>query len=249
MRDKAQAITLQGTSKGKGLKFAIVVARFNDVVTDRLEAGALEALAAAGVSSGDISVIKVPGAFEIPFAATQAAQQGRFAAVICLGCLIRGATAHFEYIATAASQGIMDASLATGVPMTFGVLTTNSKEEALERAMAFPGVTPGELFDNVYEQLPARVVRQRAQALGIAETDPTAPRQGLRPPAQPPPSYKIRTPASSLAGAHCTRCMTGRSPHIICCRACCSCEGPIAVNTSLTPRSLREHRAIRSASH
>ena len=136
MRDKEQTVTLQGTNRGAGLKFAIVVARFNEFVTERLEAGALEALAAAGVTADDVCVIKVPGAFEIPFAARQAAEQGQFAAVICLGCLIRGATAHFEYIASAASQGIMDASLATGVPMTFGVLTTNSKEEALERAVA-----------------------------------------------------------------------------------------------------------------
>jgi 6,7-dimethyl-8-ribityllumazine synthase len=138
LRHKDHAITLQGTNRGAGLKFAIVVARFNDVVTDRLEAGALDALKAAGVSSDDISIIKVPGAFEIPFAAREAARQGRYAAVICLGCLIRGATAHFEYIAGAASQGIMDVSLATGVPMTFGVLTTNSKEEALERAVPGP---------------------------------------------------------------------------------------------------------------
>jgi 6,7-dimethyl-8-ribityllumazine synthase len=129
---------MQGTNKGARLKFAVVVARFNDFVTDQLEAGALAALKAAGVSVGDISLIRVPGAFEIPFAASQAALEGRFAAVICLGCLIRGATAHFEYIAGAASQGIMNASMATGVPMTFGVLTTNSKEEALERAVPGP---------------------------------------------------------------------------------------------------------------
>jgi 6,7-dimethyl-8-ribityllumazine synthase len=138
LRDKDHTVTLQGTNRGAGLKFAIVVARFNEFVTDRLEAGALDALKSAGVSSDDISIIKVPGAFEIPFAATQAARQGRYAAVICLGCLIRGATAHFEYIAGAASQGIMDAAVATGVPMTFGVLTTNSKEEALERAVPGP---------------------------------------------------------------------------------------------------------------
>jgi 6,7-dimethyl-8-ribityllumazine synthase len=138
LRHKEQTVTLQGTNKGAGLRFAVVVARFNDFVTDRLESGALAALKAAGVSADDISIIRVPGAFEIPFAARQAAQQGRFAAVICLGCLIRGATAHFEYIAGAASQGIMDASLLTGVPMTFGVLTTNSSEEALERAVPGP---------------------------------------------------------------------------------------------------------------
>jgi 6,7-dimethyl-8-ribityllumazine synthase len=138
LRDKNQTVTLEGTNKGAGLKFAVVVARFNDFVTDRLEAGAIEALEAAGVSPEDISVIKVPGAFEIPFAAMNAAKHGHVAAVICLGCLIRGATAHFEYIAGAATQGIMDASLATGVPMTFGVLTTNSKEEAMERAVPGP---------------------------------------------------------------------------------------------------------------
>jgi 6,7-dimethyl-8-ribityllumazine synthase len=138
MRDEGQAVTLQGTTKGLGLKFAIVVAQFNSFVTERLESGALEGLKSTGVSSQDITIIKVPGAFEIPFAARQAAQNGRFAAVICLGCLIRGATAHFEYIAGAASQGIMDASVTTGVPMTFGVLTTNSREEALERAVEGP---------------------------------------------------------------------------------------------------------------
>jgi 6,7-dimethyl-8-ribityllumazine synthase len=138
LRDKDHVVTLAGTNRGAGLKFAVVVARFNDFVTDRLQAGAVDALTSAGVRSGDIIIIKVPGAFEIPFAATQAARQGQFAAVICLGCLIRGATAHFEYIAGAASQGIMTASVVTGVPMTFGVLTTNSKEEALERAIPGP---------------------------------------------------------------------------------------------------------------
>jgi 6,7-dimethyl-8-ribityllumazine synthase len=131
-------IHLEGTHKGKGLRFAIVVARFNDFVTERLQTGAVDALKSAGVHEDDICVIKVPGAFEIPFAAKEAAQRGSFAAVVCLGCLIRGATAHFEYIASAASHGIVEAAAATGVPMTFGVLTTNSVEEALERAIAGP---------------------------------------------------------------------------------------------------------------
>jgi 6,7-dimethyl-8-ribityllumazine synthase len=138
LRDPNQAVTLEGTNKGAGLKFAIIVARFNDFVTDGLQAGAVDALTGAGVSSQDITIIKVPGSFEIPFAAKAAAEQRDFSAIICLGCLIRGATAHFEYIAAAASQGIMDASLATGVPMTFGVLTTNTREEALERALPGP---------------------------------------------------------------------------------------------------------------
>jgi len=126
----------EGSNKGAGLRIAIVVAKFNDFVTDLLLTGALDALAAAGVASDDISLVKVPGAFEIPFAARQAAAQGRFEAIVCLGCLIKGATPHFEFIASAASQGIVDASASAGVPMTFGVLTTNSVEEALERAGA-----------------------------------------------------------------------------------------------------------------
>ena len=127
---------IEGSTKGNGLRFALVVARFNDFVTDRLQAGALEALNAADVAADDVAVLKVPGAFEIPLAARRAAETGRFDAIICLGCLIRGATAHFEYIASAASHGITEAAAATGVPMTFGVLTTNSAEEALERAGA-----------------------------------------------------------------------------------------------------------------
>jgi len=127
---------IEGSTRADGLRFALVVSRFNDFVTDRLQAGALEALEAAGAPGEHVVVLKVPGAFEIPIAARRAAETGAFDAVICLGCLIRGATAHFEYIASAASHGITDAAGATGVPMTFGVLTTNSAEEALERAGA-----------------------------------------------------------------------------------------------------------------
>ena len=111
-----------------------MVSKYNDFVTDRLQAGALAALAAAGVASDDVTVVRVPGAFEIPMAAQHAAESARFDAVICLGCLIRGATPHFEYIASAVSLGLTTAAAATGVPMAFGVLTTNSVEEALERA-------------------------------------------------------------------------------------------------------------------
>jgi 6,7-dimethyl-8-ribityllumazine synthase len=131
-------VTIEGSQKAPGMKFAIVVSRFNDFVTDRLQAGALDGLKSAGILSDDICIIKVPGAFEIPFAAKEAATRGNVAAVICLGCLIRGATAHFEYIASACAHGITDAAAATGVPMSFGVLTTNSVEEALERAVDGP---------------------------------------------------------------------------------------------------------------
>lgn len=126
--------TIDATPAAPGMRIAVVVAKYNDFVTDRLQTGALAALAKAGVASTDITIIRVPGSFEISFAARQAAETGDFDAVICLGCLIRGATAHFEYIAAAVSHGITAAASETGVPITFGVLTTNSVEEAIERA-------------------------------------------------------------------------------------------------------------------
>jgi 6,7-dimethyl-8-ribityllumazine synthase len=120
------------------MRVAIVVARFNDFVTERLLEGARAALSDAGVAAGDIEVLFVPGAFEIPMAAQRIAEGGKVSAVICLGCLIRGATPHFEYIASACAHGITAAAATTGVPMSFGVLTTNSAEEALERAAPGP---------------------------------------------------------------------------------------------------------------
>jgi len=114
------------------MRIAIVVSRFNDFVTERLLTGAQAALAEHGI--GDITIVRVPGAFEIPIAAQRMAETGKVAAVVCLGCLIRGATPHFEFIAAACAHGITAAAAATGVPMAFGVLTTNSVEEALERA-------------------------------------------------------------------------------------------------------------------
>src|SRR5262249_45672210 len=130
--------TIEATHAAPGLRIAVVVSRYNDFVTDRLQAGAVAALTQAGVADGDVTVIKVPGSFEIPFAAQQAAAGGGFDAVVCLGCLIRGATAHFEYIASAAAHGITAAAAATGIPITVGVLTTYSVEEAFERAGAVP---------------------------------------------------------------------------------------------------------------
>lgn len=126
--------TIDGTASAKGGRFAVVVSKFNDFVTERLEAGALRALTAGGVEPAAITVVRVPGAFEIPLTARHAAASGRFDAIVCLGCLIRGETPHFEYIAAAVAHGITDAAGTTGVPMTFGVLTTNSIEEAIERA-------------------------------------------------------------------------------------------------------------------
>ena len=118
------------------MRIGIVVSRFNDFVTERLLTGAQETIREAGVPDEDVVLLRVPGAFEIPIAAQRLAETARVDAVVCLGCLIRGATPHFEYIASACAHGITAAAAATGVPMTFGVLTTNSVEEALERAGA-----------------------------------------------------------------------------------------------------------------
>lgn len=119
-------------------RFAIIVSRFNEEITGGLLAGAREALAEAGVRGDDVAVFEVPGAFEIPLAAKYAAESGQFAAVICLGCLIKGDTMHFEYIADAASHGIMRVGLDTRVPVAFGVLTTLTEEQAEQRAAPGP---------------------------------------------------------------------------------------------------------------
>lgn len=121
------------------MRVAIVVSLFNDFVTDLLLKGAQEALRETGIADDDVPLLRVPGAFEIPIAAQRLAESSRVDAVVCLGCLIRGATPHFEYIASACAHGITAAAAATGVPMTFGVLTTNSLEEAYERAVPGDG--------------------------------------------------------------------------------------------------------------
>jgi 6,7-dimethyl-8-ribityllumazine synthase len=126
--------TIEGTMLAAGVRFALVVSKYHDFVTDRLQAGALRALATAGADENLITIVRVPGAFEIPLAAERAGRSGRFDAIVCLGCIVRGETPHFEYLAAAVSQGLTQASTATGVPMSFGVLTTNSIEEAVERA-------------------------------------------------------------------------------------------------------------------
>ena len=125
---------IEGDGRAAGHRFALVVARYNDFVTDRLQAGALAALAAAGAAPEGIVVVRVPGAWEIPLAAQHVAESGGYDAIICLGCLIRGETAHAGYIASAVADSLAATAGATGVPITFGVLTTNSVEEALARA-------------------------------------------------------------------------------------------------------------------
>lgn len=124
---------IDGSGRAARFRFALVVSRYHDFITDRLQAGALAALEAAGADSERVTIVRVPGSFEIPQAARHAAQSGRFDAVVCLGCLIKGETPHFDFIASAVAHGLTEAAGETGVPMTFGVLTTNSIEEARAR--------------------------------------------------------------------------------------------------------------------
>lgn len=125
---------IQGDLSGKGLKIGIVAARFNDFITGRLLEGALDGLQRHGVAENDIEIVKVPGSYEIPLAAQMLAQSKKYHAVICLGAVIRGATPHFEYVSAEVSKGVAAVSMATGVPVIFGVLTTDTIEQAIERA-------------------------------------------------------------------------------------------------------------------
>jgi 6,7-dimethyl-8-ribityllumazine synthase len=131
-------VELEGIRTAIGHRFAIVVSRFNDEITGGLLAGARGVLQEAGVRDEDVTVVRVPGAFEIPLAAHRLAETGRFSGVICLGCVIKGDTMHFEFIAGAATDGIARASAATGVPITFGVLTTLTEAQAVARSIIGP---------------------------------------------------------------------------------------------------------------
>lgn len=124
----------EGKISGEGKKFGVVVARFNDFISDRLLSGALDALARHGTRDEDIDIVKVPGSFEIPLMAKKMAQRKKYDAVICLGAVIRGSTPHFEYISAEVSKGVAMVSLESGVPVIFGVVTTDTLEQAIERA-------------------------------------------------------------------------------------------------------------------
>ena len=133
------AKVFEGQLSAAGLRFAIIVSRFNSFITDRLYGGAMDALTRAGANPDLVDVIKVPGAWEVPLAAAEVARQHRYDAVICLSCVIRGETPHFDYVAGEAAKGIAHAAVETGVPVAFGVLTTNTLEQAIDRAGAKGG--------------------------------------------------------------------------------------------------------------
>jgi 6,7-dimethyl-8-ribityllumazine synthase len=126
--------TLEGDLNGQGLKIAIVVARFNEIVTGHLLSGALDALRRHGVADDDVTVAHVPGSFEIGLTAKRLAETGRYGAVICLGAVIRGDTDHYDHVAASVTSGVARAGMDTGVPVIFGVLTTDTVEQALNRS-------------------------------------------------------------------------------------------------------------------
>lgn len=125
---------IEGKIVAKGMKFGIVASRFNDFICGRLIEGTIDALMRAGTEEKDIVIYKVPGSFELPLTAKKLAKSGRYDAIICLGAIIRGATPHFEYISAEVSKGIAVVGLETEVPVVFGVLTTDTIEQAIERA-------------------------------------------------------------------------------------------------------------------
>lgn len=124
----------EGNLVGEGLKFALVVSRFNEFITGKLLAGAKDALTRHGVKEEDIEMAWTPGSFEIPLAAKKMAQTGKYDAVICLGAVIRGGTPHFDYIAAEVSKGVANVGLEVGLPITFGVITADTLEQAIERS-------------------------------------------------------------------------------------------------------------------
>ena len=126
--------TYEGKLVSKGIKVAIVAARFNEFITSKLVSGAMDGLLRHDVAEEDVSLAWVPGAFEIPVIASRLAKSGKYDAVICLGAVIRGSTSHYDYVCSEVSKGIASVSLETGVPVMFGILTTENIEQAIERA-------------------------------------------------------------------------------------------------------------------
>ncbi len=131
--------TIEGKLDASGLKFAIVVARFNSFITERLLSGAIDGLVRHGAKEDEIDVVRVPGSWELPLAVSEVAKTGKYNAILCLGAVIRGDTPHFDYVAGEATKGVSQVSMQTGVPIAFGVLTTNTVEQAVDRAGAKQG--------------------------------------------------------------------------------------------------------------
>jgi 6,7-dimethyl-8-ribityllumazine synthase len=144
---------ITGSRDGAGLRIGLVVARFNAYITERLLAGALAALRAAGVRDDDVTIVRVPGAFEIPLCARELAAGGGVDAVVCLGAVIRGETPHFDFVAQAAADGVLQTMLALAVPLSFGILTTNTIEQAVERSGEGEGNKGAEAIETAIEMV------------------------------------------------------------------------------------------------
>ena len=150
----------EGSLNAEGMKTAIVVSRFNEFITSKLEAGAIDALLRHGAGDDDISIFRTPGSFEIPYVADKVAKSGKFDAVICLGAVIRGATPHNVYISSEVAKGVAQAALASGIPVVFGVLTTDTVDQAVERAGTKSGNKGAEAaiaaieMASLYKQMP-----------------------------------------------------------------------------------------------
>ena len=146
-------VTVEGNLVDKGGRYALVVARFNAFLTERLLEGALDAFTRHGGSLDNVTIIRVPGAFEMPLVCHKLAASGKYDAVVALGCVIRGGTAHFDYVAGEAAKGVAHASAATGVPVIFGVLTTDTIEQAIDRAGTKMGNKGGEAAATAIEMV------------------------------------------------------------------------------------------------
>ena len=134
MDSKLKPANIKGELSAAGLRIGVVVSQFNNFITDRLLAGALDSLERAGATEKQIEIVRVPGSFEIPIAAKKLAATGRFDSIICIGCILRGETSHYDYVASETSRGIQLAQLDSGVPMIFCVLTCDTLEQAIDRA-------------------------------------------------------------------------------------------------------------------
>ena len=145
--------TFEGKLTGSGIRVGIVCSRFNEFITSRLLGGALDGLRRRGVDEDDVAVAWVPGAFEIPVVAKRMAKSGRYDAVICLGAVIRGSTSHYDYVCSEVSKGIAAVELETGLPVMFGVLTTENIEQAIERAGSKAGNKGGECAEVAIEMV------------------------------------------------------------------------------------------------
>ena len=150
--------TIEGQLDAKGLKFALVAARFNDFIVDRLVGGAVDYLTRHGAAREDMDIVRVPGAYEMPLVAQKLAKAGKYDGVVCLGCVIRGATPHFDFVANECAKGLAQVMLESGTPTGFGVLTTDTLEQAIERAGSKAGNKGVEAASAVLETI--RVLNQ-----------------------------------------------------------------------------------------